>query len=203
MAARRPRTVDPTKVTDLDSWLSYYKLGYANIKHGSNGEFLVLDPVTQDMTAPAKVIETQKGYDYIDVLRSEKAEPSLRAASEAKREAVASEIQSHVTDAMTNYLSAEHNLMTAVQQWNVAVNPAERSVAALDVGVAQRALAEADEAYRKALYPKRYIKPESGLARKTVDYTTIDDRVIQYAIYRLVPETTEPGDRVVIGADTA
>jgi hypothetical protein len=203
MAARRPRTVDPTKVTDLDSWLSYYKLGYANIKHGKNGELLVLDPATQDSANPAKVIEAQKAYDYIDVLRSESSEPSLRAASEAKREAVISEIQSHVTDAMANYLSAEKTMLEAVDRWNSAVNPAERSVAALDVGVAQRALADADAVYRNALFPKRYIKSESGIARKLIDYTTVDDRVIQYAIYRLVPEATEPADRVVIGAGTA
>lgn len=203
MAARKGRIVDPTKVTDLDSWLSYYKLGYSNVKQSMKGEFFVLDPATLDMSAPAKTIEVPKAHDYIDILRSSSSEPTLRAAAEAKRGAVTSEISSHVTDAMTEYLAAEKVLLEAVDRWNLAVNESERGSAALDVGIAQNALAAADAAYCSALAPKRYIKSESGIARKEIDYTNNDDRVLQYAIHRLVPETTDPSDRVVIGAGTA
>jgi hypothetical protein len=203
MAARKGRIIDPAKVTDLDSWLSYYKLGYSNVKQGSKGEFLVLDPATLDTSSPAKIIEAPKAYDYIDILRSSTSEPTLRAAAEAKHGAVASEISSHVTDAMTRYLATEKALLEAVDRWNLAVNENERTSAALDVGVAQHDLAAADAAYSGALAPKRYIKSESGIARKAIDYTNNDDRVLQYAIHRLIPETTEPSDRVVIGAGTA
>lgn len=203
MAARKARTVDPTKVTDLDSWLSYYKLGYTNVKHGKKGELLVLDPSTLDIDAPAKTIEVPKAYDYIDILRSSTVESTLRAAAEAKYGAVASEISAHVTDAMTDYLAAEKVLLDAVSRWKLAVDETERSIAALDVGAAQKALAVADTAYGSALAPKRYIKSESGIPRKAIDYTNNDDRVLQYAVHRLVPETTEPSERVVIGAGTA
>lgn len=203
MAARKGRIVDPTKVGDLDSWLSYYKLGYTNVKHGSKGEFLVLDPATMDASNPAKVIEPQKAYDYVNVLRSSTTESTLRAAAEAKREAVISEIDSHVTDAMANYLDAEKRLLAATEAWALAEDASQRSLAALDVGVAQHMLAMADTAYCSALAPHRYIKSESGLARKVLDYTTNDDRVLQYAVHRLINEQTAVADRVVIGAGTA
>jgi len=98
MATRAKRTIDPKKVTDIDNWLSSYKLGYGNIVY-NNGQYLVLDPVQSKsdyagaLAAPAKIIPSTKA---IDAYAAEKY-PQLRAAADSTLTDAQEERQTHST----------------------------------------------------------------------------------------------------------
>jgi hypothetical protein len=205
--AARGRTIDPAKVVDVASWADAYKFKYTNIVLGSNGEFLVLDPslVATDperaRNNPAKTIGHMRGVDYIDVLRDPDVSPELRASAHARLESNRTEIAVRVDDARATYLTTERELLDAVDAWKAAPNEAVRTETAMRVGVLSRNLESADAAMRHAAYPHRFIKTHVFLARKDVDYTSRDDRMIKHALQTLVNEATDPASRSVATAE--
>ena len=205
--ARVGRTIDPKKVTDLDSWLSAYSLKYRNIRQGENGDMLVLDPAIMsadqaEALSSAKIIPHIRGSDYVDILKSENVAPELRALAESRRDDARQGIANAVLTTQDTFLAAEQQLLEAIDAWKIADSPAMRKEMATQIGTISRRAQEADTAFRGALYPRRYIKSEDNLLRKALNYATMDDRVIEHTLYRLIPETTVVADRVVTVVDT-
>lgn len=203
MATRVGRTIDPAKVTNVETWLNYYKLKYNNIVQGSDGSLRVLDPaqMAEDRAAAfesAKVIPHMTGQDYIDVLKTAAGSPELRAAAEAKRDDIRASIDTAVSTLTETFMGVEQQLLEAVDAWKLADSPVTRKEAATLVGTLTRQLQEIEERMRMAQYPKRYIKPESDLPRKALYYASHDDRKIPYTLYRIVNETNDAKERVVV-----
>jgi hypothetical protein len=65
------------------------------------------------------------------------------------------------------------------------------------IGILQKELSELDTARREARYPHRYILEEKRLPRMVLNYATRDERVIQNAIYRTVPQTMTISERII------
>ena len=196
MATRGRPTVDPAKITNIDSWLKYYKLRYGNVVLGEGGLYLVLDPALSRTdtkaarAAPIKTIPHIKGYDYVSVLADPTSSTMLRAAAEERHNTEKTNIDAAVTIAQNEYGVLEHELLAAVDQWNSAGDATMRKIAAMRVGDLSKQLAAADEQRRLARYPKGYIYTEEGLLRRQVNYASHDDRVIKHDLYRFVPEST-------------
>lgn len=209
MAARTliGATVKPSNVTDLDSWLLYYKLKRVNIQMGSDGSLLVLDPAllktpAEAFARPAKIIPYTRANDMTVVLATS-TNPELRAIAEAKRKTLNETIHNAVVTATKAYTELEGDLLKAVDEWNVADSAATRSVAALEIGALSREIAAADEAARSAMYPHRYTMAEKGVQKKQIQYATHDERPVGYRIYRTVLDTTTAAERALpIVADT-
>ena len=203
MAARtlKGATVNPSDVTDVNSWLRYYKLKRVNIQMGEDGSLLVLDPALLKTPAeayerPAKVIPHLRADDMTVVL-ARSTNPELRAVAEEKRKALSEAIQNNVTTTSRAYTDIEGDLLKAVDTWKVADSAATRSVAALEVGTLSREIADADEAARYAMYPQRRIFSEKGIQKKQIHYATHDERSVGYLVHRIMLDTTTPADRAL------
>lgn len=202
MATRVGRTIDPSKVTDLKTWLAGYKSGYKNVIQSEKGELLVLDPAALaaspiEARKSAKVIPHMRGRDYIDILRSEDAPSELRALAESKRGAIRDEIHASALAAQDVFFGTEQQLLEAVDAWKMADSVSSRKEAAVLVGSLSRRTQEADEAARTALYPYRYIKSESELPRKALYPATHDDRTLENTLYRTVVVAEDVVQRVI------
>jgi hypothetical protein len=201
MAARVGRTINPEKVTDVNSWLQYYKLKYTNIVQGTDGSLRVLDParMAADRTEAlqsAKIIPHITGQDYIDILKTTTASPELRASAEEKRDEIRSIIDIEATTIQDTFIHVEQQLLEAVDAWKLADSDATRKEAAILVGTLTRKLQELEERLRNTQYPKRYIKSESGLPRKAIFYASHDDRTLP-TVYRIVNDATDVSQRIV------
>jgi len=197
MAPRAKRTIDPRKVTDIDSWLSSYKLEYANVVY-HNGQYLVLDPAQYKsdyagaLAAPAKTIPSTKA---IDAYMADKY-PQLRAAADSILTDAREEKQKQITAAITAVNDAETELLKATLAWQTS-ETRERGVLALDVAKATKALENAEATLNAAKYPVRYIKAERGLLKKDLDYATHDPRKLHSELYRTVVEPLRLDQRIV------
>lgn len=195
-------SVNQDRVNTLDEWLLYYKLKYVNIVRDDDGSFLVLNPVeaAQDMTEArknAKRIAYDRGSDYSTVLANDRAAPGLRAAAEAASKAHMDAIAAKAAVALTEFETAERELLDAVNAWKIENTTASRTAAAMHVGVLSKQVEAAEANLQNARYPHRYIVQETTLARKALNYATRDDRAVPYPVYRIVPETTATTDRVL------
>jgi hypothetical protein len=198
MAARTGRTVDPTLVTDIDSWLRYYKGNNNNVVY-RNGAMLVLDPANLK-GEPVKTITPVKGYDYVSILTSTRSEH--RDAAETKRNAIEERRAESIMEARTAFLDAERNLLEAIDNWKTADSDAPRTAAAIDVGRLTKEVSEAERAFRSAMYPHRYVKCVEDVPFKILDWATRDDR--KTSLNLLVNMATQPSERtVIIEADRA
>jgi len=197
MAPRAKRTIDPKKVTDIDSWLSSYKLDYANVVY-HNGQYLVLDPVQYKsdyagaLAAPAKTIPSTKAIDAYAATKY----PQLRAAADSILTDAREEKQKQITAAITAVNEAETELLKATLAWQTGESR-ERGVLALEVAKATKALENAEATLNVAKYPVRYIKAEKGLLRKDLDYATHDSRKLHSELYRTVVEPLRLNQRIV------
>ena len=194
-------TVKPEEVTNIDSWLQYYRQKRANIQMGDDGSLLVLDPALLKTPAeayarPAKIIPHLRGNDATIVLATS-TNPELRATAEAKQKTITEAIRKKVASKSKVYTSTEHELLSAVDEWKIADSAATRSAAALHIGNLSRELADADEDVRSALYPHRRVVAEWGIPKKYINYATHDDGNLPYKMYLTVLDTTTPEDRVL------
>ena len=194
--ATRGRTADPTLVTNIDTWLRFYKDNYRNVVH-RNGAMLVLDPANLE-GEPVKTITPPKGHDYVTILSSGK---ERRDAAEAKRNAVELEIADGASESRKLMLEVEQQLLSAMDTWRSAETVAARTIAAVEVGRITKEMDHAENMYRTAMYPHRFTKIDEEIPNKLIDWATRDDR--KRGLLLLVNERTVPSDRSVIEADRA
>jgi len=198
MATRAKRTIDPRKVTDIDSWLAAYKSKYGNVVR-RGGDYLVLDPVqykedfTGALAAPAVTIPSTKAVDAQLILGTANGFPQLRATAEETMKNLSEEQAKRVAIATDAVNDAEMELLKVTQVWNADRN----SALAMDVAAATIALQQAEAALTAAQYPVRYIKAEKELLIKDLDYATHSDKRFHNELYRLVTKPTALSGRII------
>jgi len=204
MATRAKRTIDPKKVTDLDSWLKGYRSKYGNLVR-RGGDYLVLDPVKYKedykaaLAAPEKVIASTKAVDAQQILGTVSEFPQLRATAEETMKKLHEEQQKRIKVASDAVNKAEADLLTITQTWKAAryEGASIRSALALDVAKATVAMEQAEAALSAAQYPVRYIKAEKELLIKDLDYATHSDKRFHNELYRLVTKPTALSGRII------
>lgn len=209
--ATKGRTIDPKKITNIASWAKAFGRGYINVVKNEDAEYVVLDPkkAKEDfesaLAEPVKTIPHLHGADYIDILNNPRVTAELRAAAETKAENIRTEINARIIAAQLVYSQAEQELLTAVDNWRSAGDPATRTITAQAVGAASKAVAAAEAELRDAAYPHKYIKTYSDLTRGQLPpWPGIGDQRRDVPIVRaFVPATTIAADRVVASATTA
>ena len=198
MATRAKRTIDPRKVTDLESWLKGYKSRYGNLVR-RGGDYLVLDPIKYKedfegaLAAPEKVITSTKAVDAQLILGTTDGFPQLRATAEETMKNLRKEQAKRVAIAIDAVTDAETELLNVTQAWNADKN----SALAMDVATATIALQQAEAALTAAQAPVRYSKAETELLIKDLDYATHSDKRFHNELYRLVTEPTLLSGRIV------
>ncbi len=200
VARKQGKTINPSKIGDVESWLKAYSKKYINIVLGEDGSYLVLDQVLagRDPTAaPVKNIPHLMGDDYAVVLAAGATAPNeLRAAAEERYTTLRAGIQERVAVATVAYLEAEELLLEAVANWESAPDAATRTTTAQTVGKATAALAEAEQVLREAQYPRRYVVTDKTITRQMLVPASGDDSILD-AIEREVYEIADAKDRVV------
>ena len=204
MATRAKRTIDPKKVTDLDSWLKGYRSKYGNLVR-RGGDYLVLDPVKYKedydaaLAAPEKVIASTKALDAQRILGTVSEFPQLRATAEETMKELHEEQQKRIKVASDVVNKAEADLLTITQTWKAARDEGAsiRSALAIDVAKATVAMEQAEAALSAAHYPVRYVKAETELLIKDLDYATHSDKRFHNELYRLVTEPTALSGRII------
>ena len=193
---KRGKTIDPSKIGDVESWLKAYSKKYINVVLGEDGSYLVLDPAQDPTTStPVKNIPHLMGDDYAVVLATGTSN-ELRAAAEAKYTMLRAGIKERVAVATTVYLEAESHLLEAVANWESAPDVATRTTTAQTVGKATTALAEAEKVMREAQYPRRYVVTDTMITRQMLLPASGDDSFLD-PIVRIVNEIADAKDRVV------
>jgi hypothetical protein len=201
---RKGKTINVEKVVSVETWAKYFARKNQNIVLGEDGSFLVLDPslTKTDFPAalaePAKTIPHLMGADYISVLANRASSSELRAAAEARRTELSEIRDAQVRAAKTAYTEAEGELMRSSTLWRNAPDTPSRILLAQNVVAANIAVAAAEAALRIAAAPHRYILKYSDLPRMMLHPGSGDDRPIKNVIYRYVPETTVPIERVLV-----
>ena len=202
MAPRAKRTIDPKKVTDIDSWLKAYKSGYANVVR-RGGDYLVLDPVKYKenyetaLASPVTVIPVNKAVDAHLILGTADGFPQLRATAEETMKNLHEEQAKHVSIASDAVNKAEAELLTVTEAWKSAGEQSVRKALAMDVAKATVAMIQAEATLSAALYPVRYVKAEKELLIKDLDYATHSDKKFHNELYRLVTAPTTFPTRLV------
>ena len=89
--------------------------------------------------------------------------------------------------------------MTITQAWKAAKDEGAsiRSALALDVAKATVAMQQAEAALSAAIAPVRYIKAETELLVKDLNYATHSDKRFHNELYRLVTEPTTLSGRII------
>ena len=202
MAPRAKRTIDPKKVTDIDSWLKGYKSGYANLVR-RGGDYLVLDPIKYKenyesaLAIPVTVIPANKAVDAHLILGTADGFPQLRATAEETMKNLREEQAKHVSVASDAVNKAEAELLTATEAWKAAGEESVRKALAMNVAKATVAMIQAEATLSAALYPVRYVKAEKELLIKDLDYATHSDKKFHNELYRLVTAPTTFPTRLV------
>lgn len=199
------RTIDPEKVMTFADWVKAAKGKYINVVLGPDNALLVLDPgqarddFKAALAAPVKTIAHVMGSDYAVVLRGGPGiTEELRAAAEAKRNAMKTERDALVEGYTTAFGAAESGLLNAVDNWAAAKDAPSRRVAALAVGHAARAAALAATDLRGAQYPYRYAENDVT-KRRFVNPAKADDTA--YELVRYYTQAVSASDRgVTVGA---
>lgn len=198
MATRAKRTIDPRKIVDLDAWLKAYKSKYGNLVR-RGGDYLVLDPIRYKtdfegaLANPETVIPSTKAVDARHILKTVDGFPQLRATAEETMNTLREEQAKHVATAVDAVNEAEKELLNLTQAWNAE----KGSVRAMNVAKATIALEQAEAALSAALYPVRYIKAETELLIKDLDYATHSDKRFHNELYRIVTEPTVLSGRII------
>lgn len=206
---KRGKTIDPSKVGDVESWLKAYSKKYLNIVIGEDGSYLVLDPVlvgkdpAAAKAAPVKNVPHLIGDDYAVVLSAVSVTShELRAAAEEKYTTLRIGIKERVAVATAVYLEVEELLLEAVANWESAPDAATRTTTAQSVGKATTAVAEAEQVLREAIYPRRYVVTDKLITRQMLVPASGDDSILD-PIVRIVNEIAEAKDRVVLRGSAA
>jgi hypothetical protein len=202
MAPRAKRTIDPKKVTDIDSWLKGYKSGYANLVR-RGGDYLVLDPVKYKenyetaLASPVTVIPVNKAVDAHLILGTADGFPQLRATAEETMKNLHEEQAKHVSIASDAVNKAEAELLTVTEAWKAAGEESVRKALAMNVAKATVVMIQAEATLSTALYPLRYVKAETELLIKDLDYATHSDKKFHNELYRLVTAPNTFSERLV------
>lgn len=201
---KKGKTVDPSKVDDLETWAKYFKRGYQNVIVDEDGSFVVLDPELTKTDFPAalagdkKPIKHLMGEDYINVLADPKSSSELRAAAEARRKEIHDTLDARISAAKLAYSEAETELINITQLWKSAPDAPTRITLANAVAEANAALVITERDLRMAQAPHRYILEYSDIPRSMLKPGSGDDRPIRNVIYRAVPAVTEAPERVIV-----
>jgi len=201
---KKGKTVDPDRVTDVDSWTKYFKRGYQNVVIDEDGSFVVLDPALTKTDFPAALKGVKKpiphlmGEDYLTVLADPKSSSELRAAAEARLTQIRNELDARITASKIAYSEAETELITVNQNWKHAPDAPTRIVLAQAVAAANMAVAAAERSLRLAQAPQRYIIDYKDIPRMLLKPGSGDDRPIKNVIYRIVPQVTTVEERVIV-----
>jgi hypothetical protein len=196
------RVVNPDEVNDIDTWLFNYKQQKRNIRQGSDGSMLVLDPVQmaedfQSAMESAKKIPFKRGYDPIYVVSSASASAELRAAALAKLDEIKTTRNEAVEVATNEFNALERQLLEATGEWNIAQSPAIRKEKATLIASLTEQLSEADMNMRDAAYPHRILISDSTLPRKALNYASMDDRKVKYALHRTLQLQSTAQERAI------
>jgi hypothetical protein len=195
------RTIDPSRVTDLSSWLKNYNSRYANLKHNPrDGSFLVLSPQTMDLNAPVKVIRPAQAVDAISYMNG--ADSELRAQCETRMATIGAERATAASKLTHKIREVEQELLKRCQSRKENTDNSAFTDIALDVGKLQAQLADLERKKQSVLFPHKIIKTMEKLPRMIFDYNTRDERTTRFAVELGVPLRTIATDRqVLIGAD--
>lgn len=213
MFKRLKQTVNPDKITDIDTWLKYYKRNNL-IRRG--GDYVVIDPNIYQakfneiknmeqydpiMGEPVKVFPSSKGIDANDILASTTEFQQLRATAQETVDKLHNKQVIKVAEATQDFNKAEHTLLQATLDWKASVlageSAAVRSALAAEVAKATTALKAADAELSAAKYHERYIKTETRLLVKDLYYETHSDKILDHEVYRLVVNPTLINERIV------
>jgi len=105
----------------------------------------------------------------------------------------------HIAVASDAVNKADVELLKATLAWKASAAEGEsvRSALAMDVAAATVAMKQAEATLCAAKYPVRYIKAETELLVKDLDYATHSDKRFHNTLYRLVIEPSERSERIV------
>lgn len=189
--------VQPAKVTNTDDWIKGAAKRYGNlILRDSDGAMLVLDPVTQDVSAPAKIFPRTKAIDAIAYL-NQGADPQLREQAATRMTALTSSRSTETESLNEQFRAKEKELLEKHQQWKLAEQSAARGAIATEIGVLQHDLSELDKARRQATFPKRYLI-EKEMKRVVLDDDTGQKRMAQRSVFGVNLATTDAKDREIL-----
>jgi hypothetical protein len=181
--AGRSKVIDPSKITDLESWLKYSN--YGNVKKTTDNQLLVLDPSKPNDLDAAKSIPHTYGLDYRVALHSNDAEVRGKAERQAKELMTAK--KSNTAAAQTRFLEIQKEYMAAVKDLESTADKSEQKKKVPAVLELASALASADEEVRSSSYPDRFVKVLSSnlITRRFLNNATMDDRKIIDDLYML------------------
>jgi hypothetical protein len=199
MAGRR-KVIDPSKITDLESWLKYSD--YGNVQKTTDNRLLVLDPTKPDDIEGAKSIPHTYGYDFRALLQSN--DERARAPGVAKYEELLKSHKTATSAAQAEYLVLQKAYLAAVEDLKSTVDERERKIKAAAVVKLATDIASADEKVRTSLYPGRFVKKigSEHVTLRYLNYASMDDRKIK-ADLNILMNYTETLEERIIEADKA
>lgn len=201
---RAGRTIDPDRVGNAEAWFRFFKQGYTNlVQRTTDSALLVLSPTNPAVDNPVKTFPLQRGADARAVMSTaaDSGAAELRATAATQLDTLRAKRKSAMDAADEEYRSKEFELLAAIQEWKQLVDPTLRGVAARQIGVLQKELAELDERRSSAANTVRSIQ-SLQLMRAVSDPDTRDTRNIPYPVFRAYTSQFSPTE-VVIGADMA
>jgi hypothetical protein len=189
---RKQRAIDPSRVSNIDNWFTFYKQKYANlVKRSVDGALLVLDPETLNRKSPVKIFEIPKGIDAITAMQN----PELRAQASTHLEELRGKRQEMIQQTFAEYKDVETQLLEKIAEWR-QTEPGTRIQLANEIGALQAKLEERNRAVEQAKYPHRFIQSDK-LSRMTINYETRDERMTPFQVHRAVLYQTMPADRSI------
>lgn len=199
MAGRR-KVIDPSKITDLESWLKYSN--YSNVQKTTDNRLLVLDPAKPDDLDAAKSIPHTYGNDFRVLLQSD--DERVRALALPKYEELTKSRKTAISSAQTEYLTLQKTYLAAVADLKSTVDPRECKKKAAALVELTTALAAADEKVRSASFPGRYVKVIGSklVSRRYLNNASMDDRKITDDLHMLMNSYETLEDRIIV-ADKA
>lgn len=174
--AGRSKVIDPSKITDLESWLKYSN--YGNVKKTTDNQLLVLDPSKPNDFDAGKSIPHTYGIDYRIALQSTDAQ--VRGKGEIQSKDLMTMKRTNTASAQTQFIEIQKEYMAAVKDLESTADKAEQKKKIPTVLELASALAAADEKVRTSSYPDRFVKVISSnlVTRRFLHNATMDDRKI-------------------------
>jgi len=174
--AGRSKVIDPSKITDLESWLKYSN--YGNVKKTTDNKLLVLDPSKPTDFDAAKSISHIYGIDYRIALYSNDAQ--VREKAEKQNKDLMTTKRTNTATAQTRFLEIQKEYMAAIKDLESTSDKSEQKKKVPAVLELASALATADEEVRTSSFPDRFVKVVSSnmITRRFLNNATMDDRKI-------------------------
>jgi hypothetical protein len=196
MASRKGgRAVDPSKISDAETWIKYYNAKYTNLGiRKSDGAYLIYHTEKEKGDEPAKVINVRRGYDAI-VLANYGATKELRDSAGEKLKLIQTTNTGLFEQLSKDYKTIETELLEKVNEYkSIEDDRISKAKLAKIIGKLQKDLAEVDEKRYNTIYPLRYLS-DKIVPYKYIEYESKSDT--NKAISILSNLTTTPADRVI------